>query len=210
MKSVYINELNEKLNINNNIFNILINDPLIYRKLVFNINESIIYYKDNNIIELNDALIIYNPLELDFNDKKTLNLLYKTISKNYKEELLKTMSSIERIGYSLFDSISVDYPITIDDEIETNKLFSLFGLKLKTVENQSYLELLINYFKIHSELNNSKLIITFGLLEILTNEEQIFLEKELEYIGIDLINISISKTLNNVESIILDKDWCII
>lgn len=210
MKSVYINELNEQLNINNNIFNIIINDPLIYRKLVFNINESIIYYKDNNIIELNDALIIYNPLELDYNDKKTLNLLYKTISKNYKEELLKTMSSIERIGYSLFDSISVDYPIAIDDEIEMNKLFSLFGLKFKVVENQSYLEILINYFKIHSELNNSKLIITFGLLELLTNEEQIFLEKELEYIGIDLINISISKTLNNVESIILDKDWCII
>lgn len=207
MKKVYVIPIDKLLVLEENISTLFIESPSLFRKISCELDENIIYSINNEAVELNkNALIIYNPFELNVNDSKFLKLLYKRIEKQLKlqeyleplqEKLINTINEV---------SIDLEYEVEYDNSTDVSKILSSIGLKYK--EPESYLERLVLYINVITEISTTNLIISFGLLSLLEKEEQLLLKKELMYKDIHLLDINFKNKLT--KDIIIDKDWCII
>ena len=214
MKRILINPINEVIDFNNSIKSIKFNNQLNYRELCFNLIENITFSIDNNIVDLNkNSLIIYNPFEINLNEKKLLTSMYRELEKETNENHLLELQSIEREIIKLLEDVSIEYDFQLEysDSIDVNKLFSSFNVQFPNIVYSNYLELIVNYFKLYNKYCKTKVIISFGLLSLLSQEEIILLEKELEYIDLILLDISYIGNLNKIEeTFVIDEEWCII
>lgn len=186
------------------------NDANSYRNFAQNVLENIIFSIDNNEVDLNKyGLIIYDPFNIDLNDKKLIGLLYKKLEKNIFEEEKIIIGNIEQECLKLFEllSLKINTPIDYNNNIDYSKLFSSFEIKI--LQPSNYLEKLLQYLSLITEIFHTKLIISFGLLPLLTKEEINLLDKELIQFGLSLIDIQYHKD-DDRETLYIEEDWCII
>ena len=95
-----------------------------------------------------------------------------------------------------------------DVEIDINKILGMYQLNLKENKNYNYLECLVNYIRLNVELNNYSLIISFGLIRVLTKKELELLKKELQLLNISIVDIIIDINNNNKISYLnIDSEW---
>ena len=70
MKKIFIETLNQLIEFDSSIKSLKFNNQLNYRELSFNLFDNFTFSIDNNTIGLNkNSLIIYNPFEIDLNEK---------------------------------------------------------------------------------------------------------------------------------------------
>ena len=212
MKKVFFVQANYLYEFENTNINIIrFNNPKEYREFSQNVFENIVFSINNNVVDLNKyGMIIYNPFELNINDKKILNLVYKKLEKYIEDEERMIISKIEQESLKLFEKLSLNIDVSIDynDSMDLNKLFGSFDIKISN-DNMSFLEKIVQYVKLNVELFNIKIIISFGLLSLLEQQEIDLLNIELLQYGVVLVDAQYNINENN-NSLYVEGDWCII
>ena len=149
-------------------------------------------------------------MNIDINNKKILTALYKKIIQyidlNLKEHISLIENEIFKLLYELI--YQTNYELYYDGEIDINKILGMYQLSLKQNKDNNYLEFLVNQIKLNIELNDSSLIISFGLIKILTKNELELLKKELKLLNISLVDIIIETTnLSRISYLNVDSEW---
>ena len=200
-----------------NIYNINIENPEFYYELLNNLytfdEDTFIYSKDFEIKNLSKiCLIIDNIFNLDPNNKKILNSLYKRISneiinKNDQETITKINNNI----ISLLNKISLELNLSVDyyTDLDVIKILNLYDFCFKTDQSTS-LEKFITYIKANLETNKYKLIISTNILPMFSKNDIENLSNELKYLDLTLLNITLiqPKYENLVDSLTIDNDLC--
>lgn len=216
MKKIFIECINQLIEFDSNIKTIKLTNTSNYRSLSLDITHQITVSEHDSIIDIpKNVLIIYNPYEINLNDKKFLNALYKELEHSIDDEEKIVIQKLEKIGFDLLDDLQLktSLPFEYQEEIDISKLFATFNVSFPKIDYQNYLELITNYFKIATVYLKTKFVISFGLLNLLTNDEIEILNKELSYNNLVLLDISFLKENNNEESknnYVISDDWCII
>ena len=210
MKKIFFKQFNFLIEFDKNIKKCNIESSSIYRETAINIKDLITYSSDDIPLDVEkNAFIIHNPYIFNINDTKNLKYLYKNLEINIKKNFLNDVIKLESDVLELIEIITndFDFPLDYNENIDLQKLFVSVGLEFK--EPTTYIEKLVYYIKLIKEINKISLIISFGLLNLLEENEIDLLEKELIINEIVLIDFNLSHKNANVD-IIIDQDWCII
>ena len=124
-----------------------------------------------------------------------------------EEELININSSILEILKKI--ELDLDVPIDYETDLDLSSIFSLYKLSFKEDYN-SNIKKLITFIKANLEIKKVYLVITLNTLPLFNENEQNLLKKELELMGVSLVNINLcvrNKTLS-VEYITIDNDLC--
>lgn len=213
MKSIFLKEVNEYIECKKSIVKLTFLDNNRYRSFAFNINSNIEISENNTPIDVDKYThIIYNPFKITLNERKLLNMLYKNMQSNLDDNDKVLITTIEENIFTLMDELSFkgNFEIIYDETIDINKLFSVMGLSYKEPDIANYLNYIVNYFTVYSALLNIKCFISLGLLALLSEEEQILLEKELFNLDVLLIDVDFMKETNAIKTLKIDSDWCLI
>lgn len=200
-----------------NIYNLNIENQKFYYNLLDKLydfdEDTFIYSKDYEIKNLSKScLIIDNIFNLDANNKKILNSLYKRISselidKSDKDEIEKINSTI----ISLLNKISLDLNLNVDyyTDLDVIKILNLYNFCFK-MDQSTPLEKFVTYIKANLEINKYKFIISTNILPLFSKSDIELLSNELKYLGLTLINITLiqQKYENLVDSLTIDNDLC--
>ena len=209
MRKIYFEQIDKVIILDKNITRVVFEDCLLYRDVAININESLVY-SYNDIVENIErkALVLFNPFQLNINDPKIIKALYKKLENTIKINLNEKLTSIESKILDLFDELTYDdiVPIIYENEVVLNKLFTSFDVRY--LESKDYLEKVIHYFKVYHELYDNDIIISFGLLNLLNQQEKEVLRQELKILNLNLVDLMFSdKIIEN--DLIIDNEWCI-
>lgn len=211
-KEIFIENANHNCKIESSIVCITVEDVETYRDIRFHPFESITYSIDGAPASLNrTGLVIDNVYNIDINDKKYLNQLYKRLSNNaYQDEQM--LSTIKSNLSSLVEEMIYNdkYLIEFDEDIDIVKLLALFQVKYVTMPDKRFLENIVNFIKLNTEICTIRIVITYDLIRQLTNDEIELLKKELEILDIVLVDITLDKIRKEVQYIQLDETNCII
>lgn len=199
------------------IYNIDIENNSLFLKLVTSLlcedSETFLYFEDLNEVEFySKSIVLYDFFNIDLNSKKILNALYKYIYKNImnislNESIQKVNSEIIKI----LESISLDLNLKTEyvTEINITSLLNLYKFSF-SFESESPLEKLITYIKANLEVLNLTFIITLNTLPLFSDLEIDTLKKELDFLGLSLININLkAKTSPKlIDQTTIDYDLC--
>ncbi len=211
MKRVFIKPLNYLLEFNNSIQILKFNDVKNYREFSFNLINSLIFSIDDDEKSISTyGLVITNPFEIDLNEKKIITAIYKKIQSKFTDEQLGYIHKIEEYSFKLFDEIleDEDFHLEYNEAVDITKLFSNYNISFPNIEYSNYLELFSTYCKLNAMYNKTKIVISFGISNLLTKEELDLLNVEFELNDIVLLDVifdNSDKTYLNI-----DEDWCII
>lgn len=212
MKQFFIKSINSLVKMDDYIEEISIEDSVNYRNIYFKLLDEIIYSENNNVIDIEKkGLIIRNPLDLNLNEKKLINALYKELNHSLNDENKLIFNEIESKLMGLVDYLSsdLDYSIDYNNEIDINKLFSSIDVRFNEIEFDNYLEMLVQFIKIYNSVLSIKCVVSFGLFSILSKNEIELLKKEIKSMDLTLLNFE-CKSKTDVKSLIVDSDYCII
>lgn len=156
--------------------------------------------------------ILLNVFSFELADKKILSLLYKKLQSNFYEgehilSLNKINAQTGLFFQSLFNTIdfSLDY-----SELELEDLLKVCAVKpAKTY--QSFLEKLICYINILTELKNVKFIVFVGIKDVLSDADLVALYNHcaLQKVGLFLFESSKKRKLLQTErAVIITDDLC--
>lgn len=202
---------------NGNIYNLNIEDSNTYIKIVDacidNNNDYLLYYDDFELKDFEkNSLFIGDIFTIDSNSKKSILTLHKNISE--KVVSIEDKTHLEEINIKiqeLLQNISnkLDVSTTFEDELDFNKILGLYKFSFLEDNSDVFLKF-VNYIKSNYEIKNFKFIISINVLSLFSNSQISLLHKELEYMGLSLININFIKKLTdeNVFNITIDKDLC--
>jgi len=211
IKKIYIKPINKLIDLNKEIIRIQFEDQTLYRQFSLNLEQEIIYSINNEVVESSSEILrIINPFDLNINTKKNLNNLYKSLSKKiiyYKEKII----NIERELFELFDDLSLEEEIalTYSTEEQLASFLSMYQLQFKNTDECTYLEQLVSFLKINYKFYKPSIVISNGIIELLTEEEKKLLIIELRLMSINIIDISLNLKNENVDYKI-DSDWCVV
>ncbi len=211
MIKLFIDSIGKAFEVENGIYQIIIKDPVIYRKIALDIDSEIILSVDDKTFELmKESIIIYDPINIDINDTKIIKSLYKLIEKRLHESFNKELFRLEELLFNLSEELvlSSNFEIDYDPQIDISKLLSSLGIKYKI--SSDYYTNLLQYLKINIELFSKKLFIIFGLSSLLNSKEMEMLNYELILLNASVVNISYSSISHEKIELILDEDWCIL
>ena len=212
MSKIVFNEIGIKLELKKGINMVSIENVSVFRNLYYNFFKNITYSENDSPIDISKyTLLINNPLNLDLNEKKILNLLYKKIIGNIVDKDRVKISEIEELSNELLDDLIYKTGLLVEYSpiIDINKLLSAFNLQFKEIEYSNYLDYIMNYISTNLELSKYKLILTFNLLNSVSSEEIDALKKEIEYQDIMLLDRSYNNRYKD-STIIIDNDLCVI
>ena len=173
-------------------------------------DENIVYSVDDKPEKIDKKVLkIFNPFQININDTKIVKALYKKLENIVRYKLNEKLNIVEKNFLSFMDELAIDEDVMVEYEqdVDVLKLFSAFGISYKVSDN--YLENLVNYIKVYNELFNNSLVISFGLLNLLSDDEILLLTKELQFLDLNLIDITYNSN-HNIKDLIIDQDWCII
>lgn len=201
---------------NHDIFSIILEDIFQFRKIYYSLhnNENIMNYTID--YEQKDpykhASILFSPFEINFNNKKILNLLYKTVINKINQNQKDQINFINTCIINLLDEISLDIPLVTNFNLEIDfiKVLSLYDFTLRQSEANNLLEIFLEYIKLFIELQKIDFIILIDLLKFFTQEEYNALQEEIKLLQISIINIELSKKNRKriQECILMDEDYC--
>ena len=147
----------------------------------------------------------------EFADKKIVNLLYKTLQKNYLDgEFLVQFSAINTEIAMFLEKLCATVDFSLDyDELSLENLLKSCAVKpSKTYD--SLIEKIICYINIFVSLKNISFFVFVGLKSVLTDEELLSLYKhcELQQVSLLLIESSKKPKLPCERTIIITDDLC--
>ncbi len=157
------------------------------------------------------AIIVTDLFELDPNSRKVLAAVYKKIAvASVTPERRIKLEAINKLIESFLDDIASDFDGTViyNDEVAIPQLLEDMNFKFD-YDDSTFLTSFISYVKAWREAIDLRLVVTFNLFSLLDPDKTSFLQKELLYLGLSLLNISYVAQKNpGIKSVIVDKDLC--
>ncbi len=199
------------------IYSINIENARFYYSLIASLleqNDDFFIFSENYEVQrLNkNILVIDNLFNINPNNKKIINALYKRISsKILTSEDKECIQQINSNILDLLQKISLDLNIDISysNELDIANLLSIYNFCFKT-ECNNIIEAITTYIRANLEISNFSCVFSIGLISLLNNNEIELLSKELEYLGLTLININfIQKEKDKlIDLTTIDDDLC--
>lgn len=166
-----------------NIFNIEIENRTYFYRLIKDLNcisngidtaqeSDIIFFKDNMELNLFNKIDLYiDYFNIDFNSKKILNSLYKSIKSTVSEEDKNKINSYYLKIKNILSTSFLDYnlPLTMSDEYDIDIIIKL--LKINIEKKNSLLENLLLLIDINNTFKINELLIFVNLKQYLNKEE---------------------------------------
>ncbi len=156
--------------------------------------------------------LLLNVFSFEFADRKILSLLYKRLQKNYLDgEFILNFNAINaQVGIFLQSLCqTVDFSLDFSELVFEDLLKTCEVKPAKTYE--SFLEKLICYISIFTELKNIKFFVFIGLKDVLSDEELSLLYEHcaLQKVGLLLVESFKKRNLLSAErAIIITEDLC--
>lgn len=214
MKKLFLKSLNQLIEFENPVKRLRFISKDNYRQMAFNFNEEIVFSINNEIIDISKyGLVLQNPFSISLNEKKLLNGLYKELEAKINEKSIIKLSSIEKEAFEMFNDIlnDIEYPFEYEEKINVNKFLGTFDIKFPEIDYSNYLNLICDYVKLYSIYCKTKIIISFGLLSLINDDEVKLFEKELAYNDLILLDVSyFGDEQRKEKDLIIDDEWCII
>lgn len=217
------NEYNFSFDFDMNLINELIcESPNIYNELIValynacnNNYSSFVLSNNSEIMDFTrNCEIIFNPFQIDINNKKNIDKLYLELSNTINEHDLyidknALISSI--IKYINKLSLLSDYNINFIEDIDFKNILKIANVKLESNES-NLVESLYDYMNITNKLQGERIYIFINLKTFITLEQVAKLYKSVIYnkFKIVLFENFDRKTIENEKKIIIDNDGCII
>ena len=155
--------------------------------------------------------MLSNNFSFDFGDKKIVNLLYKTLIKNFNNEnFLQGLNELNACGEKFLLNLTetVDIPVCYD-ELSLESFFKAVNLKpAKDYEN--LLEKFISLINVFTELKRAEFFVFVGLKDILSVKQlqSFYYHCNLKQEGLLLLESNKRQTLQNEKVIIITEDLC--
>lgn len=156
---------------------------------------------------------IYNPFELDCNDKKIIAKLYQEIREQAEEELVYEGVTLNTKVLEYLEQLlqRVPYPLDYNVDFDVTNLLKLYGVKIESAGGD-LLEKIVDYLKVLSQICGVRNYVFIGIKQYLETEE---LEQLYEFAFYEKINIIIIEAIHSLRVLgekcwLLDKDLCII
>lgn len=213
MKKVYFKSIHKMLTFTESIITIYFESPIIYRNLHYTLEEELLFSDEDNMLEFNsNVYVLYNLFQDLLIDKKIINALYKKLEKSINVEAKEKIESLKEQFISILKHISLDldFPIQYNEDFSFSKLLTLFQVGFEELNENNYLEFLVSFFRIVSELLDINLFITFDLASYLIKEEYLLLKNELLMLNIYVLDLCYTPKYFQNECLLIDSDWCII
>ena len=158
------------------------------------------------------ATIIFNPIGLSINDKKVISKIYGELQEIAIGEncYIKTKEMISLLQQYLLElEYNFDFNLSINDDIDLQGLFKVFGIKVAD-DDLSMFEQLIQYIKIQTIVLGKKLVILVNARSFFTEEQlnELFLYTQYNEIKLLLIESFQRDFTSNTKKYIIDKDKC--
>lgn len=211
MINIYIKFTNTLIDISKSITTFRMKNAENFRKVLFDISDSIIISDGNECIDLDKKIyIIKNLSEINCNEKKILNFLYKNLESIIEKKLKYKFNKINKFLIESIDELLdiCDFNFTYNPDIDIIKLLNALDVQFEKFEYDEYLKSLLQYINLVNYITKSKIFITYSLMSFITNEEYELLIKELELMDIMIINFEMFTTNASIDYII-DEDNCI-
>lgn len=210
MKKLFVREINELVVLDKPLVSIRFTDPVAYRNFIFNLDDNLILsINDSQVNFQTKSLIINNPLNIEINDKKTLTSLYKKLTYRISDNIRKQIAKVENDIFDLIEMISMesDCMLEYSDSFDIVKILQMYQVAIKEVEKENFLEFILTYIKINFELNNYCIVLSFGLTQLLTEEEIIILKNELAINQICIVDFYFNNNNPQIDYLTIDNEW---
>lgn len=160
-----------------------------------------------------DVDVIFNPLKLDFNNRRAMTMLLKLLVKtsvsedfylstnNLKTKIVKYLSNIVDAGDFEFEVSTDDFTM---DSIAKAVSIHIVG------DEDDFVELLTDYVSMMAELASTKLFIFVNLRLLLSESDIERLHHNIDNHQIDILLLegSAQDKLRNVDRWLVDRDLC--
>ena len=156
--------------------------------------------------------IIFDPINMDFNDKKIQNLLYKKLEGVYNRgDLVVKFSDLTAKAENFLLDVFAEVSLSLSyEEIGVLEIIKAFSVKISR-DYESFLEKLICYVNILIELKNCKFVVFVNLKSFLSDQDlSVFYSHCLrEKISLLLIENSLLRPLLPCEkAVVITSDLC--
>ena len=110
---------------------------------------------------------VFNPFQLDINNRKMVSALYKDLSESAKDSMLRETAELNAYYLRYFDGLieNYPYPVTYDDQIEISELFKVFKVRFDE-SSDSLAEFVLNYFRMVSRVLGLKFFVFVGVVRV--------------------------------------------
>lgn len=160
-----------------------------------------------------DVDIVFNPFDLDCNNKKVLTKLHQELKELTNENLLNESVEINKQILEYLEKVIDQAPYSLDYEVDFDvmNLLKIYDVRVDSLA-ENLLEKIVEYIKVMNRICNIQIFIFVGLKQYLTvNElEQLYEFVFYEHISVIILEAVFVKTINGEKGWILDSDFCII
>ena len=166
--------------------------------------------RDGKEINLSNKInLIIDYFNIDFNSKKILNSLYKSIKDNIDEEIkLKLNSNYKKFCELISKTLTgYDFPLVINEEFDLDNIFKL--LKISINDKNNLLDNLLLLIDIENLFKVNQLLVLVNLKSYLSNNELVEFYKYSIYNEIKVILIDsqcYGATIKNEKKLIIDSN----
>ena len=213
-------ELNKELewNENEHLAEFIIESPIFFRSIIRDLGKideggKIHFTQGGKAIASKDIEIVFNPLNLDFNNRRVITTLLKMVLKtslsedfylptnNLKTNIIKYLSEI-------VDSREFNFEVETD-EFTIESIAKATNLHVVGDEDD-FVELITDYMAMMTELIETKLFIFINLRSFMNEDETKRLVKNIlnHQFNVLLIENQNREKIENGSRIIIDKDLC--
>lgn len=208
-----INGFENKIDFNNDINILEINDPKCFSHILQTINDKIngletdeivLLNNDNNILNMSkETYIIFDIFNINYSSKKILNSLYMIIEENIKmSQDLEIENMMIKIRNYLIEEINeLPFEFTMKQELDIAEILKLFDVKIDNSCYLAILERLEGLIDIIATLGLAKILIIPNLKQYLDSDELLELYKYSMYNNIKLLIIE----RNNKNKLMYEK-----
>ena len=212
------------LNINidleiNKPFSLIIENRFSYSQLINqlwllkigDVNDFIISKADEELKFSKMGSLVFNPYEIDVNDKKVINRIYQELNDIAINDYIENTNKIKTEIVDYMETIinTVSYPLLYNMDIEIGMLLKLLSTKIDD-SYETMLDKLISYVKLYHQVLSTKLFVFVGLKQYLSDEEIISFYDNLKYEDVYLLDIENRQynILSVEKTVIIDDDNC--
>ena len=209
MNKLFLKPANKLITINSNLYTCNVENQRLFRMLSIDVLNNIVFSINDVPISDKSIYLLYNPFKIDINDPKLIKFLFKNLEKEIRQSEITIINDIEIKTIELLEKLSIicEHQLDFNLTFDLPKFFNAIGVCYKIPD--SYLEKLVMFIKLIVEITKCTLIISFGLLRLLDENEIVLLKKELYNLNIYIIDINYIE--KNIKSdIIIDKEWCVL
>lgn len=193
--------------------------PKVFRQMVGDIwNQSegeeggwILSQSENELSISKVCEVVINPFFLNLNDKKMVTALYNQLKLIAETEQYEATAEINSNLYAYIDGLisTLPYSMTCDMEVDMSSLFKTYHVRL---DEYAGIDGIIDYLRLRHQVIGIQVIIWINGKQYMTKEEFEEVYRALSYEKVQLVILEGSQSDRSEyeESLILDKDLCII